>query len=59
MKIIWEVSDGYFGNGKHHSIIPDEELEGLDEDEIEELINDWVDDDFNDSVTWHIVSKER
>ena len=59
MKVIWEIEDGYVGGSRPHEItIPDEEIDECEStEEIEELITDYVRDDFEQTVTfsWRIV----
>jgi len=56
MKIRWEVSDGYVGGSRPHYLIgPDDELEGLSEQEQDDIIEDYVQHAFNDRVgfSWY------
>lgn len=61
MKVIWEISDGYCGNAEHEIEIPDEEFEGCNTEEIEEIINDTVRNEFEQTVSfeWRIESKNE
>ena len=55
MKIVWEIYDGYVGKSRpHYCEIPDDELEGLEGDEKDQFITDWVQQDFDQTVsfTW-------
>ncbi len=58
MKITWEVDDGYCGGSRpHHIEIDDEELaECKTEEEKEKLIEDYVQDDFEQNISWYITS---
>lgn len=59
MIIIWEVDDGYVGYRPHEIEIPDEEFENCDTQEIEEIIEDYVKNEFetNISYSWKIENK--
>jgi len=52
--VIWEVDDGYIGGSAPHEIeIPDEEIEDCESTvEIEELIEEYVKEDFDQTVTY-------
>jgi len=59
MKVYWAVDDGLDGPAKSHVVeIPDRELEGLDEEGIQDVIREFVDDDFRQKVSWYIVKVE-
>jgi hypothetical protein len=56
MKVIWQVDDGYGGKRRpHETIVPDEELEGLDSYERELVIEEYVDHDFSSTVMFEIL----
>ena len=56
MKVIWQVDDGYGGKRRpHETIVPDEELEGLDAVEQELVIEEYVDNDFSSIVMFEIL----
>ena len=58
MRVRWEISDGYVGKSRpHYTEIPDEEFDGLNEEEKEQLIDDWVEEEFNNKVSfyWKVV----
>ena len=56
MIVHWEVSDGYVGGSRpQESEIPDSELEGMDEEERVDFINKWVQEDFEQSISWEIT----
>ena len=57
MKIIWQVDDGYVGGNRPHTTeIPDDELENCEtEEERKELISEYIQDDFNNIVSWYII----
>jgi len=60
MKITWEVEDGYVGGARpHHSEIPDEDFEGMTEEEKEKYIQEWIQDDFSNSIFWSITKIEE
>ena len=61
MIIIWEVDDGYINNRIHHKLeIPDEEFEGCDTQEVEEIIEDYVKNEFETEISysWKIDGKK-
>lgn len=56
MKITWEVD---FGDSQSYKTeIPDDILEGLDEAELEQTIEDWVQAEFEEHITWCIAKRE-
>lgn len=59
MKVRWEVEDGYVGGARpQYTEVPDEELnECVTGDEREELIQDYVSEDFARNITWVIKSQ--
>ena len=64
MKVIWEVEDGYVGKSRPQEIIiPDDEIydwEGkISEEEKQKLIEDCVQEDFNQKISWAIVRIEE
>jgi len=60
MKVIWGVEDGYAGKSRPHTTeIPDEELEGLSDEQREEHIQESVQEDFNDKVYPSEIRREE
>lgn len=60
MIVRWEVEDGYAGKSRpQETEVPDEELEELDEKERKELIWEYVQDDFDQRISWCILSYGR
>ena len=58
MVVIWELDDGHVGKTRFKIEIPDDELEEYEtEDEKEELINEYVQADFEEKISWNIVEK--
>lgn len=58
--ITWKVDDGYVNNGPHKTEIEDYELEECDsDDEREQLIEEAVQADFENLVSWYIVSRDQ
>lgn len=57
MEVKWQVDDGYAGPARpQYTKVPDEELaECESEQEREDLINDYVSEDFLQKITWYIV----
>lgn len=53
MKVCWEAEDGYVGGSRPQSfIIDDSDLEGLSSEEIDEYVNDSIQDDFEQKISW-------
>lgn len=60
MHVRWEVEDGYAGKHRpQYTEIPDEELEGLTKEEREKLIEQYVQEDFEATITWYIMGYEE
>lgn len=57
MIVRWQVSDGYVsGDRPQTTNIPDEELEECEtEEERKELINDYIQNDFEQRISWFII----
>lgn len=57
MIIEWQVWDGYLGGSRPQTTyIPDNELEDCEtNEEKEELINEYIQDDFNQKIGWSII----
>ena len=59
MIVRWEVEDGYAGKSRpQYTTIPDEDLEGLNETERDQVIGEYVQDDFDSSISWSILGYE-
>ena len=60
MKITWEVSDGYIGKSRpQYTEVPNDELAKCEtEEEREELIEEYIQNDFQESIGWEITSRE-
>lgn len=60
--IIWEIEDGYAGGSRPHYLKVDTEdygdWESMEEKEKSEIIEDEVQNDFNNSISWYISSQE-
>lgn len=57
MNVSWEVEDGYCGGRPQHTEVPDDEL--LELEAIEEkkaLIEEYVEADFEQNITWHFTN---
>lgn len=52
MEITWYVEDGYCNPGPQSTVIDDEELEGMTIEEKRKYIEQYIQDDFNDKVSW-------
>ena len=60
MIVNWEVNDGYCGKSRpQQTVIPDEELVDCETElEREELIQEYVSNDFNSKISWEETSRE-
>ena len=58
MKITWQVEDGYVRPAQFTTVIDDEDLEGYEGDEREDFIMECIQDDFEQKVSWSIVSRD-
>lgn len=59
VKVRWQVDDGYAGGSRPQSLtIPDEDFEDMTEEEKEAYIEECIQDDFNNKISWHILSKD-
>lgn len=60
MEITWEVEDWYCGKSRpHHTTIPDEEFEDCEtEEEREQLIEDWIQEEFKQKISWIITRRD-
>ena len=54
MIVTWEVDDGYVGKSRpQHTEVPDNELAECETDEErEDLINDYIQSDFEQRISW-------
>lgn len=61
MKVIWEVEDGYIGRSRPHEVeIDDDELSECETDEErQDLIEVYVQDDFDNKISWAIISQKN
>ena len=59
MIVNWEVEDGYIGKSRpQHTVIDDDELaERETEEEKEQLIEECIQDDFNQKISWSEISR--
>ena len=58
--VTWKVDDGYVNNGPHQTHIDDADLEECEDDaERERLIEEAVQTDFENNVSWYIVSRDQ
>lgn len=58
MEITWQVEDGYVGKSRpQYTEIPDEDLEGMTEEEKEDYIYQWIQQDFDDKISWVITRR--
>ena len=58
MKIKWQVEDGYVGKARpQYTTIPDEDFKGMSEEEREQYIEDWVQNEFENNISygWEII----
>lgn len=61
MKITWEVEDGYIGKSRpQQTEIPDDELDECETQELkEELIREYIQEDFQQNISWSETSREE
>ena len=61
MRVTWEVEDGYIGKSRpQHTEIPEDELaECENDDDRERLIEEYIQEDFDNIITWAEVSREN
>ena len=61
MIVIWEVDDGYCGGSRpHETVIDDSEFEYCEtEEERQEIIDDAVRNDFEQTISWFITRIEE
>lgn len=61
MKVRWEVEDGYVGKSRpQYTEIPDEEwLECETESDRELLLEDYIQTDFDNNISWAIMHIEE
>lgn len=52
LKITWYTDDGYVGHRPHEITINPHDYEGMERDEIESALNELIQDDFEQTVTW-------
>jgi hypothetical protein len=53
MKITWMIEDGYVGASRYqHLEIPDEDMEDMDDEAKEKYIEEYIQNDFNDKISW-------
>lgn len=60
MRVTWEVDDGYVGKSRpHHVDIPDDEFEDCTTEESKQaLIEDYVQEDFDNRISWYVVGTD-
>lgn len=61
MRITWEVEDGYVGKSRpQFTEIDDDELAECETgEEKEKLISSYIQEDFNNNISWSEVSREE
>ena len=60
LTVTWKVDDGYANNGPHVTKIQDYEFEGCEtKEERSEIIEQSVQADFEQFVSWYIVSTKK
>jgi len=60
MKVTWEIDDGYCGGSRPHVVyVDDDELNECEtEEEREELISSYIQESFNENITWSEIDRE-
>ena len=58
MRVTWTIEDGYANRGRNHEVhIPDDEVaECSSQKELEALIYDYVQVEFDNRISWAIVN---
>ena len=61
MKVTWEVEDGYVGKSRpHYTDIADEDLADCESnEERDELIAEYIQNDFEQNISWSEVGREE
>jgi hypothetical protein len=67
INITWEVEDGYCGKSRPHNTVFDsedyfkseEEWNDLSEDEKNEYIHEYVQEEFENRISWCIINKKE
>ena len=61
MRVNWEVNDGYCGKGRPQFVeIDDSEFDDCETDaERQKIIEEYVQDDFNSTISWEIIDIEE
>jgi len=61
MKVIWQVDDGYAGgSAPQYTIVDDDELAECETEEgRQEVIREYVQSDFECTITWYITGTEE
>lgn len=66
IKITWEVSDGYVGKSRpqyctfnSEDYMDEEDWNNLSEEEKEQYINDFVQEEFNNNISWDITNRKE
>ena len=61
MKVTWAVDDGYIGKDRpQHSEIPDDEwIECQTDEQKQDLIDSYIQEDFEMKISWYVISKEE
>ena len=58
MRVYWKVDDGFVGNGEHFTDIDVEDLEGLNPQQREMEIEEWISEDFSRLVSFEVIIEE-
>lgn len=60
MRVTWEIEDGYVGRSRpHYTEVPDDELDECETDEeMEHIIEEYVQTDFDNSISWTITHRD-
>jgi len=60
IEVTWQAEDGYCGGSRPHTIkFDDDEVEDMDAEERQEFIENAVQEEFEQTVTWEITNIEE
>lgn len=60
IEVTWEAEDGYHGGRRPHTFtIQDDDIEGLTEQEVKEYIEEMVQQQFNENVSWTYTFEKK
>lgn len=59
MRVVWYVNDGYNSDNRpHYTEVNDDDLAECEtQEEREKLINDCIQEDFSQTVSWYVIQE--